>query len=225
LDNDLDRRYHVATILSKNEFAKTGLVNLSLWLGWLRSAENFHLEWRDVTFIEPEKTPSIDFPRGCRVVQFYMQPETKSNRSQTADIVIASKTLSGYRIGRWLHRVRSTSGFGPDWSEDATFVFAHPDGSAWTSEYFRFRYPCTLPWKLNTRPTLSFVPSMALPEIIFARNYGCYTAITEGPGHMYPEPARNSLAIVERLKPKSTSTDVGVASNPARRSMRCIANG
>jgi hypothetical protein len=53
LDNDLDRQYRAATMMSKNELAKTGLANLSLWLGWLRSAENFHLEWRDVTFIEP----------------------------------------------------------------------------------------------------------------------------------------------------------------------------
>jgi hypothetical protein len=69
-----------------------------------------------------------------------MHPETKSSRSQTADVVMASKTLSGCRIGRWLHRVHSTSGFGPDWSEDATFVFAHPDGSPWTFEYFHFHY-------------------------------------------------------------------------------------
>jgi hypothetical protein len=35
LDNDLDCCYRAATAISKNELTKTGLANLSLWLGWL----------------------------------------------------------------------------------------------------------------------------------------------------------------------------------------------
>jgi hypothetical protein len=141
LDNDLNQRYEAArTDEVRNEIAKAGLANLSLWLGWLRSAENFELEWRSVKVVEPADGPSVDLPRGCGIVQYYMQPETKTMRSQTADVVMAFKTLSGYRLGRWVHRVRSTSGLGPEWSEDTSLLFCHPDGSPWTSEYFRYRY-------------------------------------------------------------------------------------
>jgi hypothetical protein len=101
MDADLDRRYRAATTPAvRDELAKAGLANLSLWLGWLRSAENFELQWAQVSMVEPADGPSVDLPRGCGVVQYFMQPETKSSRSQTADVVIAAKTLSGYRIGR-----------------------------------------------------------------------------------------------------------------------------
>jgi hypothetical protein len=139
LDADLDRRYRAATTPAvRDELAKAGLANLSLWLGWLRSAENFELQWSQVSMVEPADGPSVDLPRGCGVVQYFMQPETKSSRSQTADVVIAAKTLSGYRIGRWLHRVRANKG--PEWSEDPSLVFSHSDGTPWTSQYFRTRY-------------------------------------------------------------------------------------
>jgi hypothetical protein len=119
--------------------------------------------------------PRLIYPAAAELSSLICNRKQRATAPKLLNIDIASKTLPGYRIGHWLHRVRFTSGFGPDWSEDATFVFAHPDGSPWTSEYFCFHY-LSLPWKLNARPTLSFAPSMALPEIIFARNSGlhCY---------------------------------------------------
>jgi hypothetical protein len=45
-------------------------------------------------------------------------------------VIVASKTpVSGHHIGRWLRRVRLSSGEGPDWSEDRSLVFSHPDGA------------------------------------------------------------------------------------------------
>jgi hypothetical protein len=142
LDMDLNRRYEAAsTDTARNEIAKAGLANLSLWLGWLRSSETFGLPWKNIESIEPADGPTVDLPVGCGIVQFYMQAETKTNRSQTADVVMAYKTLSGYRIGRWLHRVRSSSGQDPlEWSDDPSLVFCHRNGTPWTSEYFRYTY-------------------------------------------------------------------------------------
>jgi hypothetical protein len=141
LDVDLDQRYRVArSDAVRCELAKAGLANLSFWLGWLRSRETFDMQWYRVALIEAADGPSVDLPRGIGVTQFFMGPETKSNRSRTADVIMASKTLSGYHISRWVQRVRLSSGGGSDWSDDRSLVFSHPDGTAWTSAYFRFRY-------------------------------------------------------------------------------------
>ena len=141
LDVDLDQRYRVARSDEvRCELAKAGLANLSFWLGWLRSRETFDMQWYRVALIEAADGPSVDLPRGIGVTQFFMGPETKSNRSRTADVIMASKTVSGYHISRWVQRVRLSSGGGSDWSDDRSLVFSHPDGTAWTSAYFRFRY-------------------------------------------------------------------------------------
>jgi hypothetical protein len=140
LDSDLDQRCRAArTDEVRLELAQAGLANLSLWLGWLRSRETFGLQWHEVVSVDPLDGPSVDLPRGVGVTQFFVGPETKSNRSQTADVIMASKTISGFNIGRWLQRVRVSSGKGPDWSDDRSLVFSHPDGTAWTSACFRFR--------------------------------------------------------------------------------------
>jgi hypothetical protein len=90
-----------------------GLANLSFWLGWLRSRETLDMQWYRVALIEAADGPSVDLPRGIGVTQFFMGPETKSNRSRTADVIMALKTLSGYHISRWVQqRVRLSSGGG-----------------------------------------------------------------------------------------------------------------
>jgi hypothetical protein len=114
LDVDLDQRHRVArSDAVRNELAKAGLANLSFWLGWLRSRETFDLQWHNVVLIEAADGPSVDLPHGVGVAQCFMGPETKSNRSQTADVIMASKTVSGHHIGRWVQRVRLSSGGGP----------------------------------------------------------------------------------------------------------------
>ena len=113
LDVDLDQRCRVArSDAVRCELAKAGLANLSFWLGWLRSRETFDVQWYRVALIEAADGPSVELPRGIGVTQFFMGPETKSNRSRTADVIMASKTVSGYHISRWVQRVRLSSGGG-----------------------------------------------------------------------------------------------------------------
>jgi hypothetical protein len=141
LDNDLALCYAAAkTDEARHEISLAGLDNTSLWLGWLRSWENFNLPWENVNLVEPEDGPTIDLPSRVGVVQYFMRPETKSNPSQVADVAIAGKTMSGYRLSRWVHRARDSSGRGTDWTTDLSLVFCHQDGSPWTSEYFRYKY-------------------------------------------------------------------------------------
>ena len=110
-----------------------------LWLGWLRSSELFGLCWRDITIVFPPDGPSIDLPVGLGAVLLRLLPETKSSRSQTADVVISYSTRSGLHPGRWLHRLRRSLGSPPPHQQ----LFLHQDGSSWTSRSFRttFLYP------------------------------------------------------------------------------------
>jgi hypothetical protein len=219
MDADLDRRYRAATTPAvRDELAKAGLANLSLWLGWLRSAENFELQCAQVSMVEPADGPSVDLPRGCGVVQYFMQPETKSSRSQTADVVIAAKTLSGY-LGvsywpLWLHRgVRANKG--PEWSEDPSLVFSHSDGTPWTSQYFRIRL-----WKRSVLlATLFYGRLMAVLVTRFRKRCGPCFAISEALALMCLVAARRVLTIVGPRLIKSTSMVAGVTSDLGNRWM------
>jgi hypothetical protein len=70
--------------------------------------------------------------------------QTKSNRTATADVVIAFSTLSGFSLGKWLRRLSfvSTGSHNPPGSSMP--LFSDPDGNPWTSALFRtqFVYPC-----------------------------------------------------------------------------------
>jgi hypothetical protein len=92
----------------RNELATAGLADLSFWL------EIFDLQWCKVVWVAPADVPWVDLPTGIGVTQFFRGPETKSDPSQTADVlVMASKTVSGFDIGRWLQWVRLSSGKDP----------------------------------------------------------------------------------------------------------------
>lgn len=141
LDQDLDRRFRQATCpMARRDLALAGLANLSLWLGWLRSAETFGINWVDVETVEPRHGPLVDLPRGCGLVSYRMLPETKSNRTSRPDVIMAYRTLSGYCLGTWLRRARLCSGLGTDWHTCHRPLFSHQDGTRWDSSYFRATY-------------------------------------------------------------------------------------
>jgi hypothetical protein len=173
LDNDLALCYATAkTDEARHEISLAGLANTSLWLGWLHSSENFNLPWEYVNLVEPKDGPTVDLPRGVGVVQYFMRPKTKSNRSQVADVVIAGKTMLGYRLSRWVHHARDSSGHGADWMTDSSLVFCHQDGSPWTSEYFRYRYLYpSLEAQRETDPLLrafNGTPGNSIPEMFWS---------------------------------------------------------
>jgi hypothetical protein len=98
--------------------ALAGFVNLTLWLGWLRSSETFGLHWRDLVITEPI---------GCGALSYTLLPETKSSRTECADLIVAYETLSGYQIGKWFHRARISSGINVPWFDNNAPMFCHPD--------------------------------------------------------------------------------------------------
>ena len=141
LDSHLTAQYHSSTtITARLQWAKAGLANLCLWLGWLRSMETFDLRWCDFTVIEPRDGPLVDLPLGVGVVLLKLSEETKSLRTKKADVVIAYETLSGYQLGRWYHRVRTLSGVPLDPTTDLRPIFTTSGGTPWTSQFFRREY-------------------------------------------------------------------------------------
>jgi hypothetical protein len=141
LDASLEARYRAAsTSFERRELALAGLSNLCLWLGWLRTTEIYSTEWRDFHVVEPCDGPQVDLPIGVGIVGVKLQAETKSNRTSRPDVILAYQTLSGYSPGKWFHRARRNCHIGPAWSVNASRVFLSPDGTLWTSKYFRESY-------------------------------------------------------------------------------------
>jgi hypothetical protein len=76
--------------------------------------------------------------RGARQDHLPVQPQDrvprlvlKLDRVRRPDVVIAYKTASGLHLGKWVYRARVHVG------SAHLLIFAHPDGSPWTSRYFR----------------------------------------------------------------------------------------
>jgi integrase len=141
LDADLNRRYQeVTSERQRCELARAGLLNLFLWLGWLRSSEARELRWCDVSVTEPQDFASKDLPVNVGCIGLRLGPETKSDRTRAVDVVIAYRTISGLCPGRWFHRLRRDCGLYGGWNHSTISIFLHRDGAVWTSHYFRQSY-------------------------------------------------------------------------------------
>jgi hypothetical protein len=119
----------------RREYALAGLANLTLWLGWLRTSECFGIAWPDCTLLHPDQGPEQDLPPGCGMVSFRLAPETKSDRVRRPDVVVAYQTTSGLHIGKWVYRARVHARRHIGLAHP--LIFAHHDGSPWSSRYFR----------------------------------------------------------------------------------------
>lgn len=136
LEADLNRLFlNARTNAERREFALAGFLTLILWLAWLRSMEAISLKWCDVTVIAPQDGARVDLPIGLGAVLLGLLPETKTSRTRRADVVCAYETLSGYSLGRWATRARVYA-----YDGELSPIFIHPDGTPWTSRYFRERY-------------------------------------------------------------------------------------
>ncbi|CAJ1934806.1 unnamed protein product [Cylindrotheca closterium] len=151
LMNSLENHFAEATTeTQKRDISLAGLATLTLWLGWLRSAECFGINWEDCSILEHEDYAQADLPRNCGMVTFRLNPVTKSERTRTADVIIAYTTRSGYCIGKWFHRAQTYRArrTGP--------VFCHANGTVWTSHFFRttYLYPSLKKQRLEGDPLL-----------------------------------------------------------------------
>jgi hypothetical protein len=208
---------HVPRAAERCELARAGLLNLLLYLGWLRSSETFTTPWAAFDVVDPCDAATVNLPVNAGQACLSLRAETKSARDHTADVVMANQTLSGYCRGRWVHRLRSACGLGRDWQSSPRLVFIYEEGSPWTSLYFRHTYPY---------PTLETQRSLAIhishrstvdPVTAFRASAGLFTAIVEPHESRYRSLVKGAIKRPRLLR--CTSTLAGAANAVARTSM------
>jgi len=133
------------TVTAKREVAAAAITNLLGWLGWLRSAETFSLTWGDISITRPSDGPHRGLPPGVGVIELRLLPETKSNRTQVADVVISYLCASGLSPGLWIDRLLRL------WPQPqpSDLLIKGADGRGWTSHYFRAHH--LYPWLHHMR--------------------------------------------------------------------------
>lgn len=137
LDDAWDKAH---TLGQRRDLAAAAVTHIGFWLTWLRSNEFFALTWDDVEVTPPEHYAKHGLPNDVGVVEMTLLPETKSDRTKVADVVVAYTTrASGLSLGTWIDRMKS---LWPDTEGDARFIRGS-DGQEWTSHYYRmnFLYP------------------------------------------------------------------------------------
>lgn len=139
LDSSLRRRFLGATTRAmKLELARAGFANSMAWLAWLRAKELFLGRWCDIDLTRPGDGEQHDLPAAIGVIGLRLLDQTKSERSKTADVVVAHTTVSGLSAGFWLETIMSLLELDiPDLEGNTTPIFQHQNGSAWDSRYFR----------------------------------------------------------------------------------------
>ena len=142
LDAELEARFQAApTDALRIEICRAAAANLLAWLAWFRSQELFGLSWSSLTITLPDDAATMDLPPNTGVIQLRLSEETKSDRSRTADVIVAFLTSSGLSPGLWLTRLRALLRL-PAQDEDSSseLIFQHPSGKQWDSAYFRQTY-------------------------------------------------------------------------------------
>lgn len=169
-DDFFNRSYLSCTDPSQKRYwARAGLANQFLWLGWLRATELFDLRWMDVEVTRPAQGPTEGLPPGVGCIKLKLSEQTKTSRSTRVDVPIAYTTTSGYQAGKWYERLLQHKLGGADTVDDPTSIFANDTGATWTSSYYRqtFVYPLLYKLKLEGDPLLSGttnVPGSTIPD-------------------------------------------------------------
>ena len=135
LDAHFRSHYRLSTDrASRAYWARAGLANTLLWLGWLRSSELFDLRWCDIEVIRPDQGPAHDLPPGVGCLLLRLNPITKTSPHHTADVPIAYATASGLRPGAWLRALRAEC---PQGQDSHSYIFTHDSGLRWDSHSYR----------------------------------------------------------------------------------------
>jgi hypothetical protein len=124
------------SLSDRRNVAAAAVTHLVAWLGWLRSEELFSLRWGDVEITRPRDGPRRGLPEGVGVIEIRLLPETKTNRTKVADVVISYLCGSGLTPGLWLERLRRL------WPgvRATDFLIRGNDQNVWTSQFFRQEY-------------------------------------------------------------------------------------
>jgi hypothetical protein len=136
LDRSLDSLFLAApSPATRLELARAGAANVTAWLGWLRSFELFWVLGNEIEVVPPRDSPRFTLPLGISLILYRLNEETKGNRSQTADVVLAGTAASTLSPYKWFRRLQHLLDL-----TSPSLLFCHPNGVRWSSSYFRSTY-------------------------------------------------------------------------------------
>ena len=168
-DAYFERNYAQATsVEGRRYWAMAGVANMFLWLGWLRSQELWDLRFCDIQCIPPGAGPQYDLPPNMGALLLRLNPETKTDRTTTADVPIAYATLSGLLPGRWYERLVATRWTATPAVTDTQHLFQSPAGIRWDSYFYRhqFAYPLLHRMRIDGDPVLQPLGATSGPASI-----------------------------------------------------------
>lgn len=124
-----------ASLLNRYEQAAANVAELFAWLGWLRGGEIFATNWPDVETAPPSYDGGRHgLPPHAGAILLSLTPETKSDATITADVVMAWTTSGGFQLGYWLTQLHALAVL-LGWQHGPIFRTAR--GRRWTSRHFR----------------------------------------------------------------------------------------
>jgi hypothetical protein len=202
IDAYLDKAYQTAgSVGQQHELACAGVVTLLAYLGWLRGGEVFGSTEEDLKVVLPEDGPSRNLPPGIGAVEFRLKPETKSDPTVAADVVIAYETLPGLSLGKWVKRLLLFT------SHTGTSVFSTTKKPTWDSRYFRlnFAVPILERMRRDGEPTLrAFSDAIGnrlqdkITSLHSWRRGGC-SRVSRLPWHNEPRPPGTWVATEQEI--------------------------
>jgi hypothetical protein len=180
-----------------HELTCAGTINFLAYLEWLRSQETFAAERDSVTLITPIDGPTRGLNPNIGAIELRLLTSTKSDRTETADSIIAWTTLSGLELGQWMSRLLAFPSAIPN------RLFSTTATPIWTSNHFRtnFAYPILeTTQRMSGEPTLkafSGQPGHRIMDKVYFmhswRRAGC-SQVSRGPRHNEPNPKGTRMA-------------------------------
>jgi hypothetical protein len=202
IDQCLEKAFHRTTDPdSQHEIVVAALANLLAYLGWLRGGEIFEGQQDDLVLTLPRDGPSRGLPPGVGAVEYTLLPETKSDPTLVADVVIAFTTMTGLSPGKWAILLRSFESAIPG------KLFSTKTTPVWTSRHFRrqFAIPLLEQMRLKGEPTLRSFSNQAgkrLQDKIYSmhtwRRAG-RSVVSRLPRHDEPNPPGRRKASVDEV--------------------------
>ena len=136
INDRLERDWQAAADpAAKHELAAAGAANAALYTTWCRGGEQFDVLRCNVNNYGGETGPQFGLPLGTGHVTMKMRPETKSDPTLQADVVVARTCASGISLGLWMDRLLDEPSYSP-----TGHLFSTPNKPTWNSRHFLETY-------------------------------------------------------------------------------------
>ena len=191
---------------TKLEIAWSATINLISWMGWLRATECFDVQWSNLVLTIPCEGTIYGLPPKVGVIQMFLDPQTKTDRTKIANIIVAWTAGLGLSLGKWIKQFMDLVELNvQDLAFYNDFIFMRPGGLSGPPLSFG-------PHTSGRHSMNSVLPvihisdhiTMALPKIHQWRSSGLCTTTNEAVALKFP----NGACFVYNLHPRMRSSNM-----------------